>query len=190
MRQVNLLPEELKRTARLRMTLNSLLVTAGASLAVLIFIHFLLAAQIKSLDFLANQPLFLEGEDQTGQLKELVSSKKKIQQLVEKKRDVLEIFAKHSSSANILNAIAAITKDNVWMNKFLFDLNTDQCIIEGRSFNTRLVSEFMLELKKLPCFENVELVSMDKDTQKGAEEIDFEIICKIKNFFGEEPVNK
>ena len=48
----------------------------------------------------------------------------------------------------------------------------------------------MLELKKLPCFENVELVSMDKDTQKGAEEIDFEIICKIKNFFGEEPVNK
>ena len=190
MRQVNLLPEGLKKTANLKAERSALIVTGGIALAIFVFIHVILVIQIKGLEIAANQPLFFEEATQTGQLKGLIESKKKIQKLVKKNRDVLEIFAKHSSSANILDTIGDITRDKVWLNRFLLDLNAGQCTIEGRSFNTRLVSEFMLELKKLPCFENVELVSMDKGTKKGDEEIDFEIICKIKRFLGDKLESK
>ena len=62
----------------------------------------------------------------------------------------------------------AAKKDNVWE-------------ITGRTAQTQLVSEFMLELKKLAYFKEVKLTSiMKKKATSGDEGIDFNLACILK----------
>ncbi len=70
-----------------------------------------------------------------------------------------------------------ITTHKVWLTRLSLDNSNGICQMDGKSFNTRLVSEFMLEFKKIPYFENVALISMEKGPD---EKVDFKITCKFK----------
>ena len=112
--------------------------------------------------------------------KEIARSELEMQRFIDKNRVALDISSKYIPCPYILKTIGDITLDMVWLTGLSVDSENGTCQIDGRSFNTKLVSEFMLELKKLPYFRSVELPSMEKGTEPERKEIEFKITCKFK----------
>jgi len=181
MRQVNLLPTDLQQAERIHFFKKAGLFLLSPTLILLIMGHLILQARLNYLQDLSKQPLALKETKETRELNEKKKeAKQQVRVFYDENKSILERFVKKFSVAHMLKFIGQIAKEKVWLLSLSLEVNKGECRIEGKSFNTRLVSEFMLELKRLPYFKNVELVSMNKGKGTEIKEIEFQVVCRLR----------
>ena len=182
MRQVNLLPANIQEAEKKRALMNSILITAGLSLLVLFFIHLLLVARVSKLQRLAQRPVTFQDTEETSLLRQQKEElNKHIEGFIQDNKVSLEVLMEQFSYANILKVIGDAAAGKVWLRAIDIDSQKGKCEIKGRTFNTRLVSEFMLELKKFSCFKTVNVSSMEKDKGEGTKELGFTVDLTLLN---------
>ena len=181
MRLVNLLPEEYQKKEQWRILRHSLCLTflpLGLGLAV---IHFLVVSQLAGMEQALRQPKHYSESVQTVKLRQEISAvKAKGQGLVSADKELIEYFVVQPASSRILKNIARVADEKVWLTEFGLDLARGTCDIGGKSFNIRLVSEFMLELKQLSYFAEVELVAMEEGAKEKGGEVTFKVTCRLR----------
>ena len=178
MRQINLLPESLQKRQYQKMAVNSAAALGSLTLVVLACIHLLLSTSVAKLENQVHHPAAYMDTMEFVQLREQIQGLgEEIKNYVGLYRPVLEAHLDNYSIVSILGLVGNMSNHRVWFTRFSLNTKTRDCEIEGKSFNTRLVSEFMLDMKKTPLFDNVTPISMEKGTD---EKINFKIICKLK----------
>jgi len=181
MRQVNLLPGETQRVEIIQFIQHTLAFLFAPTIILLFLISFLMNMHIRHLQKTAEQPLAFQETAETRQLKKQIDSLEKELKIYGHDNEALiKAFVKRSPAAYLLKVISRLSENKVWLRGITLDAQQDICRIDGKSFNTRLVSEFMLEVKRLPYFRDVELVSVGKQAVKTASEVDFQIICYLQ----------
>ncbi|MDP2653140.1 MAG: PilN domain-containing protein [Candidatus Omnitrophota bacterium] len=178
MRQINLLPEQMQKVEQIKTIRNAFVLVLAPILLVMAVVHVLLAMHLQNMKRLAERPMDYIQTREVGEVKV------RIDEVLSKMRDfhagheiLLESIAQRASTPVILVNLGEMAQSRVWLNDFNLDHESKTCRIAGQSFNTRLVSEFMLELKKVPFFKNVELSSMERG-QDG--KVGFSIVCYMK----------
>jgi len=179
MRQVNLLPEELRKIQKIRVARNSALLTLLPVVLLVGVLFGLLSFWVGGLEKKTLKPQVSKDKLLSSQFStEAKKVESEIRKVLDSDKDIIESFLRASSTSSILKVIGNTTADKVWLTKLSFDRKMKSFQISGHSFNTRLVSEFMLELRRLPVFKNVALISMEKG-EKGAHQAAFSIECKL-----------
>lgn len=181
MRQINLLPEELQRSQGRRPIIKSVIAAVCLAVFAVLSIHLLLTATVGMLERIERELISTRELPEMSRLREEIArSKLDMRRFIDKNRVPLEILSENLPCPYILKTIGDVTLDLVWLTGFSVDSKNGTCQLDGRSFNTKLVSEFMLELKKVPYFKSVELSSMEKGGEPKKEEVEFKIVCKFK----------
>ncbi|MBL7170475.1 MAG: PilN domain-containing protein [Candidatus Omnitrophica bacterium] len=181
MRQINLLPEKVHRAEERRSIRKSLITAVSLTSLVVLSIHLLSAGRVERLEKIARQLTSIKVPPEISQLRgKIARLKVERQTFIDRNRVLLDILSKDLPYPYILKTIGNVTSDMVWLTGFSIDSRKGTCQIDGQSFNTSLVSEFMLELKKLPYFESVDLTSMERRTELQEKGVDFKITCKFK----------
>ena len=187
--------------------------TGTVTLAVILVIHGLLAVKINVLKKAkqGQMPKMPAGsrEDPDGlhfseDIQRLAAD---LQDFISQNKNLWEFVDQSFRSSVILKDIGRIADKRIWLTNFTLDSLQGHCELEGSTFYTRAVSEFMMELKKLPYFKMVSLTTMERGTQEGKEEadsskdstepsrvsttdkdsrrIDFKIHCQLNKFLTE-----
>ena len=176
MRQVNLLPEDIRKAEEVRKVRHSLIFTIGAPLLGIVTIHLLLLLLVYQLRTAASQPLGFQDTPQIGVVREKIDQ---IQSLAgdfsQQHQGAVKILCRLRSPVGFLLHLGEVVREKVWLTDIQLDYGKKICELTGRSFNTRLVSEFMLELKKMNAVENFELVSMEQKESPSTPEIEFKL---------------
>ncbi len=181
MRQVNLLPEHLQRTERLKTIRSSIAATVGLILLLVLPIHLLLALRVERLEKAAYQPGAIGETPELSQLyREISDLKVERQRLFKGNAGIIEVLTEDLIYPGFLQTIGEVASDKVWLTRLSVESKKGTRRFTGRSFSTQSVSEFMLELKKIPYLKTVELSSMEKASDKARTEIDFDIICNTR----------
>lgn len=181
MRQINLLPDNLKNKEKLRFLKKSLLCTVGVSLLVMVLVHFILILRVGSLEKALSNPAIYGGSEVIKKLqKDIDIVIKDTRRDMKRSQYFAELLDKNLMFSSVLQNISNIASDKVWFKRVKIVVDGKNFEIEGKSFNTRLVSEFMLDLRKLAYFKNVDLITMEKNDDGVKKEIDFKIACKLK----------
>jgi len=102
-----------------------------------------------------------------------------ISSFVDKNKFFLHLIDNKFNYRNILISISNTVGDQIWLNSYLIDSQKRICEINGFSPNTNLVSEFMIELKKIPYLSDIKLTSMKKVLNEKNSNISFKIICDL-----------
>lgn len=180
MRQLNLLPADLQQkqqTARLR---NVLIVLIIPTVILMGGIHYALVRHIDRLnDTVQNPPSPLETPEIQALRREIQSVRSGIESLVGSHYLAMELFARQLMPASVLKDTANGARGKVWFDQMEMDMTKRVFSIKGKSFNTRLVSEYMLELKKMPYFSAVDLESVSKENA-GGQAVEFLINCHLR----------
>jgi Tfp pilus assembly protein PilN len=100
-----------------------------------------------------------------------------IQKYINQYGAVINAYGDNYFSVDILRVIGNISQHKVWFTRLNLNNKTRKCEVEGQSYNTRLVSEFMLEIKRAPFFDNVALISMEKGQD---DRVNFKLVCTLK----------
>lgn len=181
MRQINLLPEEMKKNEALRRVKVSVVGTLVPTFLFVLLIHCILSYQIEDLERVMHKPSNIpETPVSMGIRNEMENLQEEAAQFVDGNRDIIETFVRDVVISDILKVIGDAASDRVWLTRLTHDMEKRFCRIDGVSSNTRLVGEFMLKLKQVPYFEGVELVSVEQGRGKGKKELDFRIICNFR----------
>ncbi len=181
MRQVNLLPEESQRIETLKFIQRTLAFLFVPTLVVLFGISFAMDRHIEILRHAVDKPMAFQETAETRKLdQDIANTEKELKIFGDEHRVLIKTFVKRVPTAYLLKIISRLSENKVWLKGISLDHQQDICRIEGKSFNTRLVSEFMLEIKRLPYFRDVELVSVGKEAVKAASEVDFQIVCHLR----------
>lgn len=181
MRQVNLLPEENQKSETMRLIRNSLCKNFLPVIAGMIPIHFFLAFSLSDLERTVQIPQRYHETPRVLQIRqEIKNMKSKASGLFASNKDLVVNFLANLPSSQLLKKIGNVTSERVWLTNLALDMSKGMCEMNGRSFNIRLVSEFILELKRLPYFTSVELVTMEGNQKEKEGEINFKIVCKLK----------
>lgn len=178
MRQVNLLPEDLQTSQYQKRIARSVLLTGGSTLLVMAVLHVLIALGVAGLEDRVRRPQTYADAAEFVELREQVRIlKDDVSQYVGRYRTVIEAYMDHYATTAILKTLGKAGRQKIWLTRLTVNNTTRVCDMEGRSFNTRLVSEFMLGIKKNPFFDNITPISMEK----GPEQIiHFRITCDLK----------
>lgn len=182
MREVNLLPTSYQKKERNSVIIKSvflmivLLVLFLGSLYVAISWGILHLETV--LGYRAASQVNLEMKELKGQL---IALDNQMKDFYVRKQLVVEGYMTSAALINLLERAGDFTSDRVWLTELECHAFQKQCSLKGKAFNTRLVSEFMLDLKKLSFFESVDLVSMGKEESQNIKEgIDFALRCHMK----------
>ena len=178
MRQINLLPEQMQKTEQQKILRNFFVVTLIPTLIIVCVIHGLLWWYLQSVKKTATERSTDYSQiNEFGDVKEKIDTlSAKIEDFYRAQKPVLASIAQQSFSPFLLKNFGDAASNRVWFKRLALDYDGKICRIEGRSYNTRLVSEFMLELKKLAFLKSVELSSMEKSPEGN---VDFMIICNL-----------
>lgn len=178
MRQINLLPETLQKAHIKTVIVHSAAVSIGGTFLLAAVVHVLLTLSIGNLEERVLHPASYLDTMEFAQLREMINIKaEEVKKYVGQYGTVVEAQMNNNAAEGILKAAGMSSKHKVWFTRFVLDNKARKCEIEGKSFNTRLVSEFMLNIKKSPFFDNVSLISMEKGTD---EKVDFKVVCILK----------
>ena len=181
MRQINLLPEEHRQNENLRIIRSAcclILLPLALGFAV---IHVVLVFSLNGLQREAQKPPAQQETLESQHIRqEIIKAKQKAQGLVDQNKDLVERFLVNFYFSKILDKIGAAALDKVWLTGLNVDTLGQVCEIDGRAFNTRLVSEFILALKQIAYFKAVDLSVMEADQKAKEGEIAFKIVCNLK----------
>jgi len=181
MRQVNLLPEEIRRVEIIQFIQHTLAFLLVPTMVLLFIISFFMNMHIRNLKRTAEQPLDFHETAETRELKEKIETREtQLKRYGHENEILIKTFVKNSSASYLLKVISRLSENKVWLKAIVLDAQQNTCHIDGKSFNTRLVSEFMLEIKRLPYFRSVDLVAVGKQAVKTEAEVDFQIVCYLK----------
>jgi len=176
MRQINLLPESLQQAEQMRLLRNVAVVICIVSLGAALVLHMLLSFGVNTTRANVDQSLMAHQDEFVRIKQEIQNAKGQMKDLYSKEEVLILLLSKHLSNAHMLKVMGQLTGERVWLTGLNLDIQKSECELEGRSFSTRLVSEFMLELKRMPYFREVELINMDKGKST---EVTFKILCHL-----------
>ena len=180
-RQVNLLPPALKNEHKLAVVKKSLMLTLGPVLIFVVVCHFLLILGVSWLAAVAQQPTeFKEAPEISRVRQQILAVSKDVNAFFKEQKPLADFAAQQYPELNILKQLGEMTGHKVWLSGLIFDIKKGTLEFQGSSFNTRLVSEFMLGLRNLSYFSKVDLVSMGKAAQGKDKEVSFTISCQLK----------
>lgn len=181
MRQINLLPLEDQKKGQFIVIRNLLVWTFVPMAVVLFLLHGIVVLWLGVLNTFVQNPYRQQETAHAQQLQQQIALvKSSIRDFVEKNPGQVRLFVVPLSMTDILTNISNAALDKIWLNEFSIDLSKQTCELAGESYTTRLVSEFMLQLRELPYFKKVDLVSMEKDDPRQGEGVRFKVSCKLK----------
>ena len=166
LRRTNLLPEGIQQDIEQRKLKLSMAMIACVAIVFGIIVHFVLGFQVAMLEETLDDYINQSEDAEFGRLSrdmKLLNEKKDL--FVEYNGMFLELIDRRFPIVNMLRFVGSIAQDKVWLTKFTVSGDGNLCELNGRSQSTHVVSEFMMKLKKMGCFENVSLVSMGKGNQ-------------------------
>lgn len=176
MRQVNLLPEDIRKSEEIRKVRHSLVFTIGAPLLGIVVIHLLLVLLVHHLKTAASEPLGFQDTPQISAVREKIDQiQSSAGDFSRQHQSAVKIICRLRSPVGFLLRLGEAVREKVWLTDVQLDYGKKVCELTGRSFNTRLVSEFMLELKTMNAVENFELVSMEQKESSSTPEIEFKL---------------
>ncbi|HLF17537.1 MAG TPA: PilN domain-containing protein [Candidatus Omnitrophota bacterium] len=177
--QINLIPEDIQKEDQLKLIGASVLASAVATCVLALLIHAGLTVMINQMKKVADGPAAVKEDTSLAKLKGTISRLEAEQkQLYKTEGPLIEMLSKRYSYDDILLSIGNVSADKVWLQDISINSDEGLCGINGNSFNSRLVSEYMLELKKMPYFKGLELSSVEKSENKS-DMVDFKIVCKF-----------
>jgi len=183
MRQINLLPEALKKGHSEKPIFTSVGITLLALALVITGVVWIVDGKLKSIK------LELAGleEKQDAPSQQTISGKAKTQELIKERNDIIEsnsyfaaILDKRTDARRVLNILARLSEGDIWLEEIELDTNQRIIDIKGLANNTTSVSEFLFDFKKIPLFSTGELSSMDEVTSGKTKKIRFGINGRIK----------
>lgn len=181
MRQINLMPKALQEAEQKRFLIASLVVVLGPLAVVLALVHGVMQSRLSTLQRLAEDPLALSSSPEIVEMsRQIQTLKEETRRFVGDRQAVLELISRQALAPQVLTLTANAVTDRIWLQNLELDYLKNVLLVNGRSTETRQVSAYILELKRLPYFKSVELVTMGKDAAPGQEEIDFKIQCALK----------
>lgn len=181
LRQVNLLPREMLQVEHLRSLRSTFLLVMLPILFVLLIIHALLNLSIRGLEESGRRPATWWFSPEMDSVQDrLEAMGKNAIQFMTSHKELLTGYVHHENTRDLLTRVGNSALNKVWFREVKLNNGSQKLELYGASYQARLVSEFMLELKKIPYFDQVELVSMGKESRGANEEIDFQITCLLK----------
>ena len=178
MKDINLLPERYLQQERKRLMIRTGLLVWSLTFVIMVVSYVLLQREVGRLVVLTKDPQSFQENPEILRLRgEIKAIKGSALSFIGENREVAEIAIRNFSAADILADVGQATLDRVWLTKFTADPKGKLCELNGKAVSTRLVSEYMLELKRLPYVADLELVSMGKK-EDG---IDFELRLSLKS---------
>ena len=181
MRHINLIPKEYIWQSTRRIIRNSLIISIIVFISIAIVTHILFSSKIELLEQLLNSTR-IKAEKTTinnvhGEINIINDT---INNFLNTNEFYIDLIQKQFNIKDILITIGNIIGDQIWLNGYTLDSRKGICEINGFSPNTNLVSEFMLELKRIKYFNNIKLTSMKKLSEKSNSLISFRIVCVLK----------
>ncbi len=177
MRQINLLPEPMQKIEEQKVIRNAFGVSVVPTLIILIVVHVFLSWYLQDVIKMTGYSTDYSQVNEFGDIKEKIDVLSvQMGNFYRDQKPVLMSVAQQSSPPFLLKNLSVAASNRVWFKKMELDFDGKICRIEGQSYNTRLVSEFMLELKKILSLKSVELNSMEK-TPEG--HVNFMIVCNL-----------
>ena len=177
MRQINLLPEQMQKTEQQKIVQNSFVLALIPTVMIICVIHGFLSWDLQNVKKAAEQSTDDNQINEFGDVKGKIGAlSAQIENFYKAQKPVLLSMAQQAFSPFLLKNFGDAASNRVWFKKLELDYEAKICRIEGRSYNTRLVSEFMLEVKKMAFFKSVELSSMERSPDG---QVDFMIVCNL-----------
>lgn len=178
MRQINLLPQKIQQRQRLAILRNSFCLTILPTVIGMVFVHGVITGQLAMVEKVFRSPqAFQETAESRRIQQEMDSLKASATEFFVREKDLIELFVVNLPISEIAKDIGRSVSQKVWLTKLDVDMFKKTCTIDGQSYNTRLVSEFILELKKLAYFKKVQLITMGEEQKASTGEVDFKIIA-------------
>lgn len=178
MRQINLLPETLQKAQAQSRITKSLLITLGPAVLAMALIHVFFVFVLSYLEKQAKSPVVNVDSGGFEQLRDQIQQQKVgLEKYYGQYRAIIDPYTSNYFTRQILEKSGEMTHHKVWLTRINIDNMKRSCELEGKSYNTRLVSEFMLNIKRTSYFENVNLISIDKARD---EKVNFKIVCVFK----------
>lgn len=181
MRQINLVPVEIRQKYRRKIERRTILMTMIAVLSVAAAVHLILAAEIKIL----KKAMASKSASMAAPQIDLLI--KDINELKNQRKDIFLSDPVLSAAmtqgyvfSNLLKKISGISSGRVWFNGMTIDSHKGTFILKGQAYATRSISEFMLDMKKLGYCEAMDVSSIAKHMDSERKEISFEIVCTLQ----------
>ena len=181
MRQINLLPETVRGVEKRALVAKAVMVLIGSAAVIILLSHFFLLWRISCLKKTISHLRDIGGITAGSPLdRQLNQSGSQIQKYIDENKALTEVLTKDFLSLPLLKTIGDAASGRVWLTAVTVDSKTETCQISGNTYNTQLVSEFMLELKRSPFFKNIDLASMEKGKETQLKEMSFTVTCEFK----------
>lgn len=181
MRQINLLPKNLQKAIQIKKVRNSALIIFIPVFTFVLIGHFGVGFWVDSLRRSAEAPPSMNETPEIVRLRQGIKSvNAETKNFAEHNEGALEILKQDYPVSKIIKALGDASDKKAWIKGLTFDSEGGVCRIDGASLSTKTVSEFMLELKKISFFKNVELINMGKQKSGGLDKIDFQLSCGLK----------
>ncbi len=178
LRRINLIPKDVQNEIAKQGMTMSITTLVISLVSIMLIAHIVLHARIAALDGeLKTHIKESKGADikQLSRDVALLNERKEV--FINRNNTLLEIIDRRFPVYDILYRFGNLANKKVWLSRCKIKGRRRMCEINGRSWNTHLVSEFMIELKKEPYFESVNLVSMEKGA--STDEVLFSLICYL-----------
>jgi len=181
MRQINLLPEQFQKSEYTKLIRKALLVILAPFIVLFLFLHLLLSFEVNRLVDKINNPL---GQIETPEINklsiEIAEMEASMENYISGRRLIIEILNKRLPYSSILKGIGDACSGKAWLNELIIKNENESAQIKGNAYNVRLASEFMLELKKKPYFESIDITTMDQDPELGGKAVGFAFTARLK----------
>jgi type IV pilus assembly protein PilM len=170
--KLNLLPQKIKHSLQIKTQKVKRIVLLAEIILTILFIGILPLWIISARD--------KQIEKFDRKLKELNSSVAQVQDLKEKIQTIEDYLSAKNSCMEILRELSIIVPIDTTINSFAFEKNKSVTLIGTAQSHASAVN-FSEALSKSHFFESAKLRYTRKKDIPGKEEVDFEIICILKN---------
>lgn len=180
MRQINLLPVEIRESRERYLIKLSMVMTISVTVLVVVMGHILLNVMIRRLERVSGNitPAVTIQSKLEALKQEITAAGSEREKFLKENINFMAVLRSRVSYTDLLKALSHSTHQKVWLNKLVLEAENAVVEMSGSSINTESVSEFLYRLKRLPFFVSVELGAMEKD--QAREVINFNVRCRLR----------
>lgn len=169
MRQINLIPKEVIEQAEAQTQKLSLIITGGATGAVLLACYLVVAGlSLQARAELGRLRAALPEGAQVAPEEALGQAEADLKGFYASNQALVPFLVEPDAYVNLLKAITHAVEGRVWLKRLDMDLAGGRVRMAGAAHNQEAVSDFCASLKALPFFHEVELVSLEQARGEGA----------------------
>ncbi|MBN1492849.1 MAG: PilN domain-containing protein [Candidatus Omnitrophica bacterium] len=181
MRQINLLPEAYQHQMRMAALKKTMIVSAVIVIVCIVPVHIWLADGVKGLKNELTAIKLSRAMPELDKVRsEVTLLRNERNAFVSENQALLEIAAQRVHYKAMMKLIGDSARNKVWLNSVTVSSQKKTLEMKGKAYDAQLVSEFLLEIKKIPYFNTVDLTSMQSNTAADGTTITFSLTCTFE----------